>query len=104
MLVIAQTQFGCSEGNVTCYCTQPRFGYGVRDCADEACPSSMDATQVIAFGSQYCEKALASVSSTPTPNAYGILTSATASSMGSMSSGTESSTGTESASSTATVT
>ncbi|KAK6414284.1 hypothetical protein LTR95_017760, partial [Oleoguttula sp. CCFEE 5521] len=29
MLNIAQTQFGCAANNVTCICTEPRFGYGV---------------------------------------------------------------------------
>ncbi|KAF2766117.1 CFEM-domain-containing protein, partial [Teratosphaeria nubilosa] len=54
MIQIATTEFGCSAGNVTCYCEQPRFGYGVRDCSNEACPSSSDANTAISYGVNYC--------------------------------------------------
>lgn len=54
MLGIANNNFGCAQGDVQCYCREPNFGYGVRDCANEAC-SSEDAGTVIAFGTQYCQ-------------------------------------------------
>ncbi len=53
MIAIASSQFGCSLGNTTCYCTNQDFGYGIRDCANEACSSS-DAGAVVDFGTQYC--------------------------------------------------
>jgi len=53
MLGIATAQFGCGQSDVLCYCREPNFGYGVRDCANEACGSGEAAT-VIAFGTQYC--------------------------------------------------
>lgn len=111
--------FGCQQGNVTCYCTEPNFGYGVRDCANEACPNASDAATVIAFGTQYCQRALSSIASTasmtPSLSAIGVLSSASgnAGSSASMtgSSGSASMTGTAaagagagSASSTATIT
>jgi len=43
MIQIASSQLGCDTGNVDCYCQQPDFGYGVRDCAQEACQSDSDA-------------------------------------------------------------
>lgn len=55
MVAKAQDQFGCDSGDIDCYCAQPRFGYGVRDCANEACPNASAAQTVIAFGSQYCQ-------------------------------------------------
>jgi hypothetical protein len=55
MLGIATSSFGCGQGDVLCYCREPNFGYGVRDCANEACGSSEAAT-VIAFGTQYCQR------------------------------------------------
>lgn len=54
MLGIATAQFGCGQNDVLCYCKEPNFGYGVRDCANEACGSS-EASTVIAFGTQYCQ-------------------------------------------------
>lgn len=60
MFNIATSQFGCAVGNVTCYCTVQDFGYGVRDCANEACPNQQDAAEVIAFGAAYCENACTS--------------------------------------------
>lgn len=54
MLGIATSQFGCGQNDVLCYCREPNFGYGVRDCANEACGSG-EANTVIAFGTQYCQ-------------------------------------------------
>jgi hypothetical protein len=47
-------QFGCNTGDVECYCNAENFGNGIRDCANEACPSESDAQKVIAYGVEYC--------------------------------------------------
>ena len=52
---IAQSEFGCASGDVKCYCENVDFGYGVRDCANEACSSPKDAATVIAYGVAYCK-------------------------------------------------
>ncbi|OAG05249.1 uncharacterized protein CC84DRAFT_1093842 [Paraphaeosphaeria sporulosa] len=54
MIAIAQSSFGCSSGDVACYCSNQDFGYGVRDCAREACGSDAVAAQVISYGATYC--------------------------------------------------
>ncbi|KAF2689699.1 hypothetical protein K458DRAFT_291817, partial [Lentithecium fluviatile CBS 122367] len=54
MLAIAQSAFGCASGDVVCYCTNQDFGYGVRDCAQEACGSAEEANTVISYGTNYC--------------------------------------------------
>lgn len=101
MIQIASSQLGCAAGNVTCYCTEPDFGYGVRDCANQACTNASDATTVISFGTSYCASALASYSSTASPSASSI----TASGLSVLSAATASTTGSgSSGSSTATVT
>ena len=87
MIQIASSQLGCDTGNVNCYCQQPDFGYGVRDCAQEACQSDSDAQTVISFGQQYCQMAIDSYSSTasgtPTASALSVLSSATGGAAGS---------------------
>lgn len=57
MIGIASNEFGCATGDVTCYCTNQDFGYGIRDCSTEACGSDV-ASQVIAFGTAYCQSKL----------------------------------------------
>jgi hypothetical protein len=47
-------QFGCAVGDIQCYCQSERFGLGIRDCANEACPDQTAAQSVIAYGAQYC--------------------------------------------------
>ncbi|EMC94958.1 hypothetical protein BAUCODRAFT_34958 [Baudoinia panamericana UAMH 10762] len=54
MLQVASSQLGCAVGNVTCYCTSPEFGYGVRDCSNQACQNSADAQSVISYGLTFC--------------------------------------------------
>jgi len=109
MIQIAGSQLGCATGNVTCYCTQPDFGYGVRDCANEACQNSGDAQRVIAFGSTYCASALSSYSQTVsgasvTGSALSVLSSAAGSASGSGASATATGSNTNSASGSATST
>ena len=53
MINIATSQFGCTAGDVKCYCTNQNFGYGIRDCSNESCSPS-DAAKVISFGTAYC--------------------------------------------------
>lgn len=63
MLNIASASFGCSAGDAVCYCSNQDFGYGVRDCANEACSAS-DAGSVISYGAKYCASVLASAGTT----------------------------------------
>lgn len=56
MQSIAQNQFGCAANDAVCYCGNANFGYGIRDCASEACGSQEDAAQVISYGTSYCER------------------------------------------------
>jgi len=81
MLGIATSQFGCAAGDIVCYCSEPNFGYGVRDCSNESC-SAEDAAKVISFGTEYCASALASATgasaSAVSTGALGILSSAAA--------------------------
>jgi len=53
MVGIALTDFGCTIGDVACYCSNPRFGYGVRDCSNQACSAS-EAADAIGFANAYC--------------------------------------------------
>ncbi|KYG44027.1 hypothetical protein M433DRAFT_70375 [Acidomyces richmondensis BFW] len=64
MIGLAQSQMGCASGDVSCYCSKPDFGYGVRDCSDQACSNSQQAESVISFGSSYCASALSAHSAT----------------------------------------
>ncbi|KAF2655961.1 hypothetical protein K491DRAFT_692468 [Lophiostoma macrostomum CBS 122681] len=54
MVNIASSTFGCKAGDTACYCADPRFSYGIRDCANEACGDSSTAQNVIAAGNAYC--------------------------------------------------
>ncbi|KAF2639103.1 hypothetical protein P280DRAFT_470506, partial [Massarina eburnea CBS 473.64] len=63
MLSIATSEFGCGSGDVVCICSKSDFGYGVRDCANEACGAS-DAAKVISYGTTYC----ASIASSAIPS------------------------------------
>ncbi|KAF2749157.1 hypothetical protein M011DRAFT_466276 [Sporormia fimetaria CBS 119925] len=73
MLSIANSGFGCGAGDVVCYCSNQDFGYGVRDCSNQACSSPEEAARVIQYGTDYCASALSGASST---GALPILTSA----------------------------
>jgi hypothetical protein len=53
MIAIANTEFGCPAGNTTCYCYDPRFGYGLRDCSLQACGEAVY-TSVLDYGSSVC--------------------------------------------------
>jgi hypothetical protein len=39
--------------NATCLCQNVNFGYGIRDCASQACGAT-EAAAVVAFGNEYC--------------------------------------------------
>jgi hypothetical protein len=60
---------GCASADSYCLCSNPNFGYGLRDCANGACGSSVAST-VIAYGSAYCSTAYG----THTPTATGVNT------------------------------
>ena len=44
--------FGCEFNDVACYCADERFLRGLSDCGTEACG---DASEVVAFGTAYCQ-------------------------------------------------
>ncbi|KAF2711978.1 hypothetical protein K504DRAFT_336579, partial [Pleomassaria siparia CBS 279.74] len=54
MISIATAEFGCTTGDVSCYCKDVNFGYGVRDCSVQACSNDADSAKVIAYGYSYC--------------------------------------------------
>lgn len=49
---------GCPPKNgvpdAACLCANKDFGYGIRDCTNESCPSGTDTNQVIQYGVGYC--------------------------------------------------
>jgi len=51
---IAVNQFKCAQGDFACYCGNPDFGYGVRDCSNQACGSPDAASSVISYASSFC--------------------------------------------------
>ncbi|KAK6824841.1 hypothetical protein PG995_015557 [Apiospora arundinis] len=46
--------FNCGDSDWRCLCSQKNFIYGVRDCADQACPKGDDAVQVKQWGKSQC--------------------------------------------------
>ena len=54
MITIATEQFNCGNGNASCYCVEPNFSRGIRDCSNESCMDDSDAAAVIEYGSNYC--------------------------------------------------
>jgi len=64
--MIAQAGFlGCKPGDSFCLCNNANFGYGIRDCANQACHPS-DAVAVINYGINYC--AIGKCSIFPSPH------------------------------------
>ncbi|KAL8931254.1 MAG: hypothetical protein Q9211_007108 [Gyalolechia sp. 1 TL-2023] len=53
MLGQAQS-LGCQPTDVACLCANQNFGYGIRDCTQEACPPTANRAQVIDFGTMFC--------------------------------------------------
>lgn len=53
MLAIGPS-FGCPLGDAVCYCSRPEFGYGVRDCAAQACQDQTNVPSVLNYGATYC--------------------------------------------------
>lgn len=50
------SSLGCSSSSdAACLCCNPDFGYGVRDCANQACANAQNAQSVISFGTNYCQ-------------------------------------------------
>lgn len=50
------TELGCSASDYSCLCNNENFGYGVRDCSNEACGNASDAATVISFGTAFCQR------------------------------------------------
>ncbi|KAK3341975.1 hypothetical protein B0T25DRAFT_356622 [Lasiosphaeria hispida] len=55
MLALAPS-LGCPPGDTACLCGKDDFGYGVRDCAVQACDAS-DASAVVSYGANICANA-----------------------------------------------
>ena len=53
MLALAPS-LGCPDAQADCLCRNADFGFGVRDCANQACGDAAAAQQVSAYGTQYC--------------------------------------------------
>lgn len=45
---------GCATGGWACYCGQQSFGFGVRDCSNEACGGADKANSVISYAASSC--------------------------------------------------
>jgi hypothetical protein len=45
--------FGCGSADISCLCADPRFGYGLRDCANEACGADVYSA-VSSYGVSVC--------------------------------------------------
>lgn len=73
MATIANQQFQCGAGDVSCFCTKSNWAYGVRDCSRQAC-SADESAQAIAWASSQCGGVAQSAASPPA--AIPILTSA----------------------------
>ncbi|KAK7977878.1 hypothetical protein PG996_003929 [Apiospora saccharicola] len=53
-MVNQASAFKCESGDWRCLCSSKNFIYGVRDCADQACPKQEEASAVKAFGKNQC--------------------------------------------------
>ena len=67
---------GCSSADPACVCRNANFGYGIRDCTNGACGSSIGAS-IIAWASNYCSiseaaKTTSPATATATPTATSI--------------------------------
>jgi hypothetical protein len=62
MLAKAGSEFDCGSSDVACLCSHIDFIYGVRDCANESCPSASDADAVKVAGLAICHGAGVDVS------------------------------------------
>ncbi|KAF2215022.1 hypothetical protein CERZMDRAFT_120495 [Cercospora zeae-maydis SCOH1-5] len=91
MLALAPS-LGCPDAQADCLCRNVDFGYGVRDCANQACPDASAAQQVIAYGTQYCGGALGGEGGASAAGAGGASSSAFGTESGATPSATESST------------
>ena len=55
------TNLGCDSSNdPACLCSSADFGYGIRDCAIQACPSGTDLGSIIQYGLDYCAAGMSS--------------------------------------------
>ncbi|KAE9372960.1 carbohydrate-binding module family 18 protein [Stipitochalara longipes BDJ] len=65
---------GCNALDGYCLCNNVNFGYGLRDCSNGACGTAVGST-IIAFGSSYCNSAIASHTATATATGLAALPS-----------------------------
>ncbi|KAH7382138.1 hypothetical protein BKA66DRAFT_113495 [Pyrenochaeta sp. MPI-SDFR-AT-0127] len=85
MANIANTQFSCAAGDVSCFCNQSNWAYGVRDCSAQACDAEQ-AAQAVQWAAGQCNGVAQSATGSPLA-AIPILTSAVAEASGAVASG-----------------
>jgi len=87
MVAAAQKDFKCAAGDIKCYCANPGFALGLRDCSAQACGTDVS-SQVVAYGNAYCASAGGSTTTggTSVGTATGTATSAASAASGSVSS------------------
>merc|ERR1711881_527078 len=68
---------GCANDDAACLCANADFGYGVRDCTNEACPADADRNAVIQYGLAYCSSVAAGSASGSAGSASGSALAAT---------------------------
>lgn len=59
MAKIAQSQFSCAAGDVSCFCSKSNWAYGLRDCSAQACDATQ-AAAALAWANSQCSGAVAS--------------------------------------------
>lgn len=64
-LLAQYTTLGCGTSDPACLCRNVNFGFGIRDCANGACGSSVAST-VLAFETSYCASATSARTTFPT--------------------------------------
>jgi hypothetical protein len=75
MAQIARTNFQCGDADLSCFCNESNWAYGIRDCAQQACDSEQ-AGSAISWANARCAGVAATA--TGTPAALPILSSAAA--------------------------
>ncbi|KAK4173797.1 hypothetical protein QBC36DRAFT_51410 [Triangularia setosa] len=57
-MVSLHASLGCGQPNdISCLCSKPDFGFGIRDCAVQACKNAQQAERVISEGNVICGRA-----------------------------------------------
>ncbi|WEW62020.1 hypothetical protein PRK78_007520 [Emydomyces testavorans] len=71
-------QLGCGNNDMACLCSKIDFGYGVRDCTQQAC-GGVDLEKIVALGQSMCASNGGNTSGTGLPTASSAQTGVTSS-------------------------